>query len=84
MARAAAAMRAVVLAGVLLEAVGAGRAVAAGRAEVAGPVVAAVRVVTGEAVAAADRFRQIRLILKVSSDPEGAANFNKSFLLLVA
>ena len=75
-------MRAVVLAGVLLEAVGAGRAVAAERA--AEPVAAEARVVpAGEAVVAADRFQRIPLTPRVSSDPEAAANFNRSFLLLM-
>ncbi len=47
-------------------------------------VAAAVRVVAAGRVVAVDRFRPIRLILKVSSNPEAGANFNKSFLPLVA
>lgn len=77
-------MQAVVLAEVLLEVAGAGRAAVADRAEVAGPVAAQAQVVVGEAVGAADRFRRILLTPRVSSNREAAANFNKSFLLLVA
>ena len=76
-------MRAAVLAEVLLEAVGAGRAAVAGRVEVA-DLAAAVRVVVaGGAVEAVARFRRTRLTQRVNSNLD-LATFNKLSLLSVA
>jgi hypothetical protein len=83
-ARAAAAMQAVVLAELVPETAVADKA-AADRAEVAGPVAAVARVVVAGlavAVEAADQFRRIQSIPRVSSNPEVPVKFNKSSLLL--
>jgi hypothetical protein len=81
----AAGMPVVVLAELVPETAVADRVAAADRAEVAGPVAAADRVeVAGLAVAveAAEQFRRIPFLPRVSSNPEAVANFNKSSLLL--
>ena len=83
-AQAAAAMQAVVLAELVPETAVADKA-AADRAEVAGPVAAVARVVVAGlavAVEAADQFRRIQSIPRVSSNPEVPVKFNKSSLLL--
>jgi hypothetical protein len=77
-------MQAVVLAELVPETAVADKA-AADRAEVAGPVAAVARVVVAGlavAVEAADQFRRIQSIPRVSSNPEVPVKFNKSSLLL--
>ena len=83
MVRAAEAMWAAVLAGVLLETAGAGRAAVAGRAGVADLAAAVQVVVAGGAVEAVARFRRTRLTQRANSNLD-AATFNEFSLLLVA